>query len=54
MVGQPTFGPAPIEEEGQALRRLFEGRFSRQKGYRLRKTLHSVRGNVLANTWEGT
>lgn len=48
------FSEQPEGRGREALRKLFEGRLSRQKGYRLRKTLRALQGNVLANTWEGT
>ena len=48
------FSEQPEQQGRAALRRLFEARLSRQKNYRLRKTLHGLAGNILANTWEGT
>lgn len=48
------FSEQPEQRGRAALRKLFEARLSRQKNYRLKKTLHALRGNVLANTWEGT
>ena len=35
------------------LEKFFRTRASRQKGYRLRKELKALMGDVIANTWEG-
>ena len=47
------FGDMP-EFRGKAeLTRFFRARSARQKGYRLRKELRALMGDVLANYWEG-
>lgn len=47
------FGDLP-EFRGKAeLTRFFHARSARQRGYRLRKELRAMRGDVLANYWEG-
>jgi len=47
------FGDMP-EMRGRAeLTRFFHARSARQKGYRLRKELRALMGDVLANYWEG-
>jgi nuclear transport factor 2 (NTF2) superfamily protein len=47
------FGDVP-EFQGKAeLTRFFRARSARQKGYRLRKELRALMGDVLANYWEG-
>ena len=47
------FGDLP-EFRGKAeLTRFFRARSARQRGYRLRKELRAMRGDVLANYWEG-
>lgn len=47
------FGDMP-EFRGKAeLTRFFRARSARQKGYRLRKELRAMMGDVLANYWEG-
>ena len=48
------FAEQPELRGREALRVLFTARLSRQKNYRLRKTLMALDGNVLANVWEGT
>ena len=35
-----------------AVMRFLRARFARTNGYRLRKTLHCLMGDVLANTWD--
>ena len=35
------------------VRKLLEARFSRQKGYRLKKRLRMLEGNMIGNSWEG-
>jgi len=43
------------EQRGRdALRKFFTARLSRQKDYRLKKTLLALDGNALTNLWEGT
>jgi nuclear transport factor 2 (NTF2) superfamily protein len=47
------FGDLP-EFRGKAeLEKLFRSRSERQIGYRLRKELRALSGNMLANYWEG-
>jgi nuclear transport factor 2 (NTF2) superfamily protein len=47
------FGDLP-EFRGRAeLEKFFRTRAARQKGYRLRKELKALMGDVIANTWEG-
>ena len=47
------FGDLP-EFRGRAeLEKFFRTRAARQKGYRLRKQLKALTGDVIANTWEG-
>lgn len=42
------------EFRGRAeLEKFFRGRSARQKGYRLRKELKALMGDMIANTWEG-
>jgi nuclear transport factor 2 (NTF2) superfamily protein len=37
-----------------AIMRFLTARFARTKGYRLKKTLHCLTGDVLANTWDAS
>jgi len=47
------FGDLP-EFRGKAeLEKLFRSRMARQKGYRLRKELRALQGDMIANYWEG-
>ena len=48
------FAEQPEQHGRDALRRFFTARFSRQSGYRLKKTLMALEGNALTNFWEGT
>jgi nuclear transport factor 2 (NTF2) superfamily protein len=48
------FAEQPERRGREALRAFFTARLSRQKNYRLKKTLLALDGNVLANLWEGT
>jgi nuclear transport factor 2 (NTF2) superfamily protein len=48
------FAEQPEFRGRDALRALFTARLSRQRDYRLTKTLLALDGNVLANLWEGT
>jgi nuclear transport factor 2 (NTF2) superfamily protein len=48
------FAEQPEQRGRDVLRRFFTARFSRQQNYRLTKTLMAVKGNLLANVWEGT
>ncbi len=45
------FAEQPPQQGREALRRFFAARLSRQKNYRLTKTLMAVDGNILANVW---
>ena len=47
------FGDLPEMRGRSALEKFFRARSARQKGYRLRKQLHALMGETLANTWEG-
>ncbi|HEY3077613.1 MAG TPA: nuclear transport factor 2 family protein [Burkholderiales bacterium] len=47
------FGDMPEIRGKEALEKFFRARAARQKGYRLRKKLHALMGDTLANTWEG-
>jgi nuclear transport factor 2 (NTF2) superfamily protein len=47
------FGDLPEFRGRAALEKFFRGRSARQKGYRLRKQLHALMGDTLANSWEG-
>jgi nuclear transport factor 2 (NTF2) superfamily protein len=47
------FGDLPEFRGREALEKFFRGRSARQKGYRLRKQLHALMGDTLANSWEG-
>jgi len=47
------FAEQPEQRGRPALRRFFAARLSRQKDYRLAKTLLALDGNRLANLWEG-
>ena len=47
------FGDFPELRGRAAIRDFMASRWVRQRDYQLRKTLHSVMGNVFANTWEG-
>jgi nuclear transport factor 2 (NTF2) superfamily protein len=48
------FAEQPEQHGRDALRRFFVARLSRQRGYRLQKTLMALDGNALTNLWEGT
>jgi nuclear transport factor 2 (NTF2) superfamily protein len=48
------FAEQPERRGRDALRAFFTARLSRQKNYRLNKTLLALDGNVLTNVWEGT
>jgi len=47
------FGDLPEMRGRAALEKFFRARSVRQKGYRLKKQLHALMGDTLANTWEG-
>ena len=46
------FADFPEMRGRDAVMRFLTARFARTKGYRLKKTLHCVMGDVLANTWD--
>src|SRR5436190_23049486 len=48
------FAEQPEQRGRDALRKFFTARLSRQKNYRLKKTLLAVDRNVLTNLWDGT
>jgi nuclear transport factor 2 (NTF2) superfamily protein len=48
------FAEQPEQRGRDALRKFFTARLSRQKNYRLKKTLLALDGNVLTNLWDGT
>jgi nuclear transport factor 2 (NTF2) superfamily protein len=47
------FGDLPEFRGKAALERLFRSRSERQIGYRLRKELRALAGDIIANYWEG-
>lgn len=47
------FGDLPEFRGRAALAAFFRGRSARQVGYRLRKELRALMGDVIANSWEG-
>jgi nuclear transport factor 2 (NTF2) superfamily protein len=47
------FGVIPEFRGRDALRRFFEARRAKQKGYRLRKQFRALMGDVMSNVWEG-
>jgi len=48
------FAEQPEQRGRDALRKFFTARLSRQKNYRLKKTLLALDRNLIANLWEGT
>jgi nuclear transport factor 2 (NTF2) superfamily protein len=48
------FAEQPEQRGRAALRQFFMARLSRQRNYRLRKSLLALAGNKLANLWDGT
>jgi|SRR5579871_261276 len=46
------FADFPEMRGRDAVMQFLRARFTRTKGYRLRKTLHCVTGDTLANTWD--
>ena len=46
------FADFPEMRGRDAVMAFLRARFARTKGYRLRKTLHCVMGDTLANTWD--
>ena len=47
------FGVIPEFRGRDALRRFFEARRAKQKGYRLRKQFRALMGDVMSNVWDG-
>src|SRR5260221_9750919 len=47
------FGDLPEFRGKAALEALFRSRSERQKGYRLKKQLRALAGDMIANYWEG-
>ena len=47
------FGDMPEFRGKAALEKLFRSRAERQIGYKLRKQLRSLSGDIIANYWEG-
>jgi nuclear transport factor 2 (NTF2) superfamily protein len=47
------FGVIPEFRGREALRKFFEARRAKQKGYRLRKQFRAVMNDVMSNVWEG-
>src|SRR5579871_4161121 len=48
------FGIVPEFTGHAALRRFFEARAAKQKGYALRKEFRTLMGDAISNVWEGT
>ena len=48
------FAEQPEQRGREALRAFFTARLSRQRGYRLEKTLLALEGSVLTNVWVGS
>ena len=48
------FADFPEMQGRSAVMRFLRARFARTKGYRLKKTLHCVTGDTLANSWEAS
>jgi len=46
------FADFPEMRGRDAIMRFLRARFARTKGYRLKKTLHCVMGDTLANSWD--
>jgi nuclear transport factor 2 (NTF2) superfamily protein len=46
------FADFPEMRGREAIMRFLLARFARTKGYKLKKTLHCLMGDVLANTWD--
>lgn len=49
-----SFADFPEMDGRAAIMRFLRARFARTKGYRLKKTLRVLMGDLLANTWEAT
>jgi nuclear transport factor 2 (NTF2) superfamily protein len=47
------FGVIPEFRGCEALRKFFEARRAKQKGYRLRKQFRSLMNDVMSNVWDG-
>ena len=47
------FGAIPEFRGHDALRKFFTARSARQKGYRLRKQLRTLTGDLMTNVWDG-
>jgi nuclear transport factor 2 (NTF2) superfamily protein len=47
------FGVIPEFRGRDALRKFFEARRAKQRGYRLRKQFRALMGDVMSNVWEG-
>ena len=47
------FGAIPEFRGHDALRKFFTARSTRQKGYRLRKQLRALTGDLMTNVWDG-
>jgi nuclear transport factor 2 (NTF2) superfamily protein len=47
------FGVIPEFRAREALRKFFEARQAKQKGYRLRKQFRSLMNDVMSNVWDG-
>jgi nuclear transport factor 2 (NTF2) superfamily protein len=47
------FGVIPEFRGREALRKFFEARRAKQKGYRLRKQFRSLMNDVMSNVWDG-
>jgi nuclear transport factor 2 (NTF2) superfamily protein len=47
------FGSIPEFRGHDALRKFFTARSARQKGYRLRKQLRTLVGDLMTNVWDG-
>jgi nuclear transport factor 2 (NTF2) superfamily protein len=48
------FADFPEMRGREAAMRFLRARFARTKGYKLKKTLHCLMGDVLANTWDAS
>jgi nuclear transport factor 2 (NTF2) superfamily protein len=48
------FADFPEMRGREAIMRFLRARFARTQGYRLKKTLHCVMGDTLANTWDAS
>ena len=48
------FADFPEMHGREAIMRFLHARFARTQGYRLKKTLHCLMGDTLANTWDAS